>query len=420
MQYFGQEYCIIFGTVTQSRTFVLAVIFIPRKKVITMPRRKKFQKLPNGYGQIRYLGKGRRNPYGVYPPATEEYDNGKKKTPPALCYVSDRMVGLAVLTSYKAGTYKPGDEILIEKEMRGTVSSGTKVLDNLVTDYNKAVFSIEQESRLTFQEVFEKYYLDKYGHEYGHKGKKTSAEASTCTAYKKCGALYELAYESLKAEDMQRIIDDIADRLSHASAELPLTLFHQMDRYALANDICEKGYAQFVRIKTEDDDEHGVPFSDRDLKTLWEHKDDETVEFILIMCYSGFRISAYHTIEIDLKKKYFKGGIKTDAGKDRVVPIHSAILPLVQRRMKRYGCVLRCKNPVFRRQMYAVLEALSIEKHTPHDCRHTFSMLCEKYGVNENDRKRMLGHAFSSDVTNRVYGHRTLEDLRKEIEKIKT
>ena len=31
------------------------------------------------YGQIRYLGKGRRNPYGVYPPAVEEYDNGHKK-----------------------------------------------------------------------------------------------------------------------------------------------------------------------------------------------------------------------------------------------------------------------------------------------------------------------------------------------------
>ena len=68
-----------------------------------MPRRKKYPKLPNGYDQIRYLGKGRRNPYGVFPPATEEYDNGKKKTPPALCYVSDRMVGLAVLTAYKAG-----------------------------------------------------------------------------------------------------------------------------------------------------------------------------------------------------------------------------------------------------------------------------------------------------------------------------
>lgn len=83
-----------------------------------MPRKTKYPKLPNGFGQIRHLGKGRRNPYGVYPPSVEEYDNGQKKTPPALCYVSDRMVGLAVLTSYHAGTYKPGDEIMIEKQMR--------------------------------------------------------------------------------------------------------------------------------------------------------------------------------------------------------------------------------------------------------------------------------------------------------------
>ena len=67
--------------------------------------------------------------------------------------------------------------------------------------------------------------------------------------------------------------------------------------------------------------------------------------------------------------------------------------------------------------MYDKLDELGIEKHTPHDCRHTFSMLCDKYGVNENDKKTMLGHAFQ-DVTNKVYRHRSLEELRKQIEKI--
>jgi hypothetical protein len=38
--------------------------------------------------------------------------------------------------------------------------------------------------------------------------------------------------------------------------------------------------------------------------------------------------------------------------------------------------------------------------------------------VSEADRKRMMGHSFGSDVTNGVYGHRTLEDLREELEKI--
>ena len=38
--------------------------------------------------------------------------------------------------------------------------------------------------------------------------------------------------------------------------------------------------------------------------------------------------------------------------------------------------------------------------------------------INENDRKRLMGHSFGKDITNSVYGHRELDDLRKEIEKI--
>ena len=71
----------------------------------------------------------------------------------------------------------------------------------------------------------------------------------------------------------------------------------------------------------------------------------------------------------------------------------------------------------FRNSMYCFLNEVGIERHTPHDCRHTFSRLCEKFEVKENDRKRLLGHKFD-DVTNGVYGHRTVEDLREEIEKI--
>ena len=76
-------------------------------------KRKKYPKLPNGYGQIRYLGSNRRNPYGVYPPATEEYPNGQMKPQKALCYVPDWTTGFAVLTAYKAGNYVQG----MEKEL---------------------------------------------------------------------------------------------------------------------------------------------------------------------------------------------------------------------------------------------------------------------------------------------------------------
>ena len=60
---------------------------------------------------------------------------------------------------------------------------------------------------------------------------------------------------------------------------------------------------------------------------------------------------------------------------------------------------------------------LIVKSSTP--AGHTFSRICERYGVREADRKRILGHSFGNDITNGVYGHRTLEELRTEIEKIK-
>lgn len=371
------------------------------------------------YGQIRYLGKGRRNPYGVYPPAVEEYDNGHKKTPPALCYVSDRMVGLAVLTSYKAGTYKPGDEILIEQQMRNAATNTEKLFDGLIADYNKAVLSIDNGNKPTFEDVFKRFYLYKFGAEYGHGGQRRGMERSLCSAYRNLSKLHQRVFSDLKTDDLQKEMDLVGERLSRSSAALIKTLYNQMYSYAEANDLCDKNYALYVKMNTADDTEHGIPFSESDLRKLWQHKSDPIVEFLLIMCYSGYRISAYRTLEVHLNEKYFKGGVKTAAGKERVVPIHSAILPLVRRRVKEQGKILTITPERFRDKMYDTLDELEIERHTPHDCRHTFSALCEKYGVNENDRKRMLGHSFGSDITNKIYGHRTVEELREQIEKIK-
>ena len=142
------------------------------------------------------------------------------------------------------------------------------------------------------------------------------------------------------------------------------------------------------------------------------------------MCYSGYRIKAYTKIEVNLKEMYLKGGVKTKASKGRVVPIHSCLKDFIVKNGAPIN-LLGCSVQDFRKKMYSKLEELGIaytkngKKHTPHDCRHTFSALCEKYKVNENDRKRMMGHSFGSDITNAKYGHRTIEELREEIEKIK-
>lgn len=67
-------------------------------------KRKKYPKLPNSFGTIRYLGDNRRNPFAVHPPAVLDEKTGKPVRPPAICYVDDWIKGFTVLTAYKAGT----------------------------------------------------------------------------------------------------------------------------------------------------------------------------------------------------------------------------------------------------------------------------------------------------------------------------
>lgn len=385
---------------------------MPKKK------RKKYPKLPSGFGTIRYLGSGRRNCYAVHPPAVIDA-LGHVQRPAALCYTDDWIKGFTILTAYKAGTYQPG----MERELKVSETNDADVLvRRIISDYStiKGVEDKHPEIKEpTFAEVYEKFMHWKFEENKNVILSKASRN-NYQVAFKNCKAIHNITFSSLRHEELQKVVDDCP--LKHSSVELIVTLFKQMYKYAIMYEICSENKAQYVSVNRPEDDEQGQPFTEEDLKTLWAHKEDEGAAMILIMCYSGFRISAYKTMTVNLEERYFQGGVKTAAGKNRIVPIHSAILPLVKTRMEKYGSLLPMSLTSFRKKYFdVILEELSLTglpKHTPHDCRHTFSALCEKYSVRENDRKRMLGHSFGSDITNAKYGHRTLEELRREIEKI--
>ena len=354
-----------------------------------MAKRKKRMKLPNGFGSIKYLGSGRRNPYGAYPPASEWAENGKYQiTPKAIAYTETWEEAYEALTAYNM-------------EKQGKI----KINRNVLIDRTP-----------TFAEVYENFYQEKF---YNSPKKLSKASmGSTQAAFKNCSVLHDVQMGQIRYDDLQSVINNC--RLKHSSMELIVSLMHQMYKYAMKYEIIDKDYSSFLYIPKEDDDESGVPFSEDELKLLWKHKEDGIVQMLLIMCYSGYRIAAYQNIEINLEEYYFKGGVKTKTSKERIVPIHTSIQALVKCRYNIYGNQILGTSPgTFRKKMYPALKEIGIEKHTPHDCRHTFSMLCEKYGVSENDRKRLMGHAFANDITNQKYGHRSLDDLRSEIEKIK-
>lgn len=378
-------------------------------------KRKKYPKLPSGFGSIRYLGEKRRNCYAVHPPSTIDV-LGHVNRPAAICYVDDWIKGFTVLTAYKAGTYKPG----MEKELEVANTGDADVLvQRIISDYS-TIKGVEDKHpeihELTFEEVYKKFYKWKFI-DNKEQTISDSRRKGLISGYKHCMPLYTKTFSSLTHRDFQDFIDSLD--VKFGVAHTIVSLIKQMSKYAVLYEYCKENKARHLKANKDNSDlKHAVPFSDEELATLWKHSDDTTVEFLLIMCYSGYRISAYQTIEVNLSENYFKGGVKTASSKDRIVPIHSSILPLVKRRINRDGSMLTLSLMGYRRRMDKILNELKIVGHTPHSCRHTFSMLCEKYEVNENDRKRMMGHSFGGDITNSVYGHRTVEELREQIEKI--
>ncbi|MCM1097832.1 MAG: integrase [Ruminococcus flavefaciens] len=358
-----------------------------RRNVSGSPSRK-HPKLPNGYGSIKRLSGRRANPYAAYPPTTEYKNNGSPVSVPAIGYYKTWHLAYAAVIDWHR----------VHNDPICQPASSPK-------------------SSLTFSQVYQLYFEDKYRESPGKKTLSVSSRNSTKAAFRNCQELHDRLFCSLTTKDLQRVIDGCC--LKHSSLELIVNLMKQMYAYALQNDIAEKDYAQYIRININDDDEGGIPFSPEELAVLWAHTELPDVRMILIMIYSGFRVSAYQTLTVNPEEGYFQGGVKTASGRNRIVPIHSCIHPYI-------GLVASFGSAAaFRiRRFYPALDSLGILytasgiKHTPHDCRHTFSWLCDLYGVDTVSKHLLMGHALPGDVESKKYSHRTLDQLRSEIEKI--
>ena len=344
-----------------------------------MPRKKKkpFNRLPNGFGSIKKLSGNRRRPYGVYAP-----------------------------TRTVNSVFIPGEIIDYKETWEAAYERLVLYKANREWETRK-----KKEKLYTFSEVYQMFYREKFElsvRKYGHQ-----TIYSTRAAFKNCTVLYDMVFADIEYQDLQNNIDSYIGKLKHSSLELIKTLYNGMYKYAIKNNICQTNYASYVEIRIPDDDEKGIPFTEDDLQKLWE-SDIPEAKIAFILCYSGWRIKEFEQIEIDLDNQVFQGGIKTKAGKNRIVPIHPCLIPLLEALPKRPVTSVS----TYRTRLYAALATLGIDKHTPHDCRHTFSWLCDKYGVDQLAKKLMLGHSMGSDVTDAVYGHRNLEELRSEIKKL--
>ena len=171
-----------------------------------MARHKRHMKLPNGFGSIKYLGSGRRNPYAVYPPVTS-WNTKSPITPPALGYCATCQEGYELLTAYNL-------------EKQGKI----KVNRNVYIDRSP-----------TFAEVYEKFFEEKFTN--SPKQLSKASENSTRAAFKNCASIHNISINQLKYDDLQQVVNNCP--LKHASLELIVSLMHQLFAYAMKYEIVE-------------------------------------------------------------------------------------------------------------------------------------------------------------------------------------
>lgn len=337
---------------------------------------------PNGYGSVYKLSGKRRKPFAAR--KTVGWDDNGKQIFKFIGYYEKRQDALAALADFNTNPYD---------------------------------FEV---SSITFGEVFEQWNKVKY-----EKVSKSAINGYNA-AFETSSKLHNMKFVEIKTMHLQSVIDSCGK--GYGTLRKIKSLYNQLFKYAMENDIVSKDYSDYVDIGKNTEGSSRSPFTAGEIKRLFEV--EPTIEFvdtILIMIYTGLRVGELLLIkssDVDLENKTIKGGIKTDAGKDRIVPINHKILDMVAKRTHNgyEYLITNFKNEkmlydnYYREKFAPIMEQLNM-KHKPHDCRHTFATLMNNADANPTAIKKLIGHN-SFTTTEKIYTHKDIEELRKAIELI--
>ena len=238
----------------------------------------------------------------------------------------------------------------------------------------------------------------------------------------------------IKADDFQCVIDNLIEKgRSRSTCNKIRILANQLSKCAMEHDIIQKNYAQFIKLPRTDKTKEKEIFSKKEIEILFQHKDDTTAQIILTLIYSGMRIGELFGIEnknVYLDKSYMIGGEKTEAGINRIIPIHQKILPFIRKWYsdKNIYLIPNSKGGMknirnFReREFYPFLESIGIlskDNHrlTPHSTRHTFASMMVQSNAKPELLQKVIGHE-NYETTVDFYTHFTKEDIDEMVEQV--
>lgn len=341
-------------------------------------------RLPNSYGNIVKLAGNRRRPYAVR--VTTGWTDEGKQIQKYISYHEKRTDALAALAAYNESPYDIKDH------------------------------------QITFADLYNKWTANKY--------RNTHIPNTYTAAFKRLAQIHDMPFVDIRKRHIQGEID--ACPLGFSTKKMMKTLCNQLYKYAIDAELVTSNFATSVELPPNESSTIHHPFTQKELVVLWKAANvDAGARFALILTYTGLRpteLLKIRTENVHLTEHYMKGGMKTAAGKNRVIPIAEKIFPFIEsmydsnneylvidswdnRPMLTYD---RLREHVWKKS--PALASLK-KQHLPHDGRHTCATLLDDAGINLKITQLILGHR-SANITQRVYTHKTIQQLLDAINSI--
>lgn len=338
-------------------------------------------KLPNGYGSVYRLSGNRRRAWVAC--VTTGWSEDGRQLRYIVGYYKTRAEALEALAEYR-------------KNPIGEVRD--KTLGELYTDWSSRHY----------------------------KGLDKSTVNGYKAAWNRLSALEGYQVRLIRKKELQDIVDTMIDEgLSRSTMEKYKTLTVLLWEEAMANDIVDRNYGSMIDLPKSRKAKKPT-FTDLDINDIRKAAEagDIWAGTIMILLYTGMRVGEMVRLtrfNLDLDQWVITGGIKTDAGSDRAMPVHpktrTYILwwtnnpgPRLIHREGRAISVDYYRKSIF----YPTLERLGIDYRarglTPHCTRHTFATLLNKAGAKTTAIQKLMGHTDYSTTAN-TYTHPDFKEL---------
>jgi len=246
--------------------------------------------------------------------------------------------------------------------------------------------------------------------------------------------LHHRKIADLTTKDLQDILLEYKD-MSYSFLSKMRSVMVMIFNKAEEDDIVKRNYASFLELPKTGSENERRSYTDEELNDITKAAFDELgsehipyADVELVMCYMGWRPTEMCLLEpssVNTEKWYIKGGIKTEAGKERIVPIHSLIQPIIEKWLAKGHSRLFTnevgeplnKDTWGTRHNKAVTMIFGERIAVPYTTRHTCASILHAAGADHLSIARIMGHK-DYKITARSYTHVQLKELKAAIDTI--